>query len=51
MKIRLLASAALAVGCLAVVAPAASAGEVCYDVHVVVQGGDVVKEAGCVPLP
>lgn len=50
-KVRLLTSAAIAVGCLAVFAPAASAGEVCYSLHVVVQGGDVVNESACVPLP
>ncbi len=50
-KVRLLVSAALAVGCLGVLAPAASAGELCYSLHVVAQGGDVVDESGCVTLP
>ncbi|HYP22983.1 MAG TPA: hypothetical protein VEV43_05370 [Actinomycetota bacterium] len=50
-KVRLLASAAIAVGCLAVFAPAASAGEVCYSIHVAAQGGDVVNETACIPLP
>ena len=50
-KVRLLVSAAIAAGCLAVFAPAASAGEFCYSLHVVAQGGDVVNESGCVPLP
>lgn len=50
-KVRLLVSAALAAGCLAVFAPAASAGEVCYSLHVVAQGGDVVNEAGCIQTP
>jgi hypothetical protein len=50
-KVRLLASAAIAAGCLAAFAPAASAGEVCYSLHVVVQGGDVVNESGCIQTP
>lgn len=50
-KVRLLVSAAIAAGCLAVFAPAASAGEFCYSLHVAAQGGDVVNESGCVPLP
>jgi hypothetical protein len=50
-KVRLLASAAIAVGCLAVFAPAASAGEVCYSLHIAAQGGDVVNESACIPLP
>jgi hypothetical protein len=50
-KVRLLASAAIAVGCLAVFAPAASAGEVCYSIHIAAQGGDVVNETACIPLP
>jgi hypothetical protein len=50
-KVRLLASAALAVGCLTVFAPAASAGEVCYSIHIAAQGGDVVNETACIPLP
>lgn len=50
-KFRLLVSAALAAGCIGVFAPAASAGEVCYSLHVVVQGGDVVNEAGCIQTP
>lgn len=50
-RVRLLVSAAVAAGCLAAFAPAASAGEVCYSVHVVVQGGDVVNEAGCIQTP
>jgi hypothetical protein len=48
MKVRsLLASAVLAVGSLIALAPSASASEVCYSVHVNVNGGDVVNEAGC----
>ena len=50
-KFRLLVSAALAAGCIGVFAPAASAGEVCYSLHVVVQGGDVVNEARFVQTP
>ncbi|HEX2196855.1 MAG TPA: hypothetical protein VHJ76_08005 [Actinomycetota bacterium] len=50
-KVRLLVAAAIATGCLAAFAPAASAGEVCYSLHVVVQGGDVVNESGCIPTP
>ena len=50
-KVRLLVSAAIAAGCLAVLAPAASAGEVCYSIHIAAQGGDVVNEAACIPLP
>jgi hypothetical protein len=50
-KFRLLVTAAIAAGCLAAFAPAASAGEVCYSLHVVVQGGDVVNESGCIPTP
>ena len=51
-KVRLLVSAAIAAGCIAAFAPAASAaGQVCYSVHVAAQGGDVVNESGCVPLP
>lgn len=51
-KIRLLASAAIAVGCLAVFAPAASAAaEVCYDVQAAAGGQELVNQKGCIPLP
>lgn len=49
-KIRLLASAALAVGRLAVFAPAASAGEVCVSLYLQVND-QVVNENHCVPTP
>ncbi|HEX2296368.1 MAG TPA: hypothetical protein VHN37_13810 [Actinomycetota bacterium] len=49
-KVRLLVAAAIATGCLAAAAPA-SASEVCYSLHVAAQGGDVVNESGCIPLP
>lgn len=50
-KVRLLVTAAIATGCLAAFAPAASAGEVCYSIHIAAQGGDVVNETACIPLP
>lgn len=49
-KIRLLASAALAVGCLAAFAPAASAGEVCVSLYVQVND-QVAEQNHCVPTP
>ena len=51
MKVRVMVVTALtALGSLALVAPA-SAGEVCYDLQVNVQGQALVSEAGCVPTP
>jgi hypothetical protein len=50
-KVRLLITAAIAAGCLAAFAPTASAGEFCYSLHVQAQGGDVVNQSGCIPLP
>ena len=48
MKVRsIIAAAVIAVVSLGLLAPAASAGQVCYSVHVVANGSDVVNEAGC----
>lgn len=49
-KIRLLAATALATGCLVVVAPAASAGEVCVSLYLQVND-QVVDESHCIPTP
>ena len=49
-KIRLLASAALAVGCLAAFAPTANAGEVCVSLHLQVND-QVVDQKHCIPTP
>jgi hypothetical protein len=49
-KIRLLASAAFAVGCLAAFAPAANAGEVCVSLHAQVND-QVVDQNHCIPTP
>ncbi len=49
-KVRLLASAALAVGCLAVFAPAANAGEVCVSLYLQVND-QVVEQNHCIPTP
>ena len=52
MKVRAMVVTALtALGSLALLAPAAQAGEICYDVQVNVQGEAVVSEAGCQELP
>ncbi|HEV2756605.1 MAG TPA: hypothetical protein VG318_12620 [Actinomycetota bacterium] len=49
-KVRLLASAALAVGCLAVFAPAANAGEICVSLYLQVND-QVVDQNHCIPTP
>lgn len=51
LKIRLLAVAAVATGCLAAFAPAASAGEICYSISVTVNGESVVNQAQCIQTP
>jgi hypothetical protein len=48
-KIRLLASAALAVGCLAVFAPTAGAADLCVSIHAQVND-QVVDQNHCVPV-
>ena len=48
---RLIIAALLALGALAgAAAPAAAAGQVCYDVYANI-AGNVVAESDCVPLP
>lgn len=52
MKLRaLIVGVVAALGSLAIVPAASAAGQVCYDVEVVVNGGAVVDEAGCQELP
>jgi hypothetical protein len=52
MKLRaLIVSAVVAGSSLLAIAPAEAGGEFCYNVHVVANGGDVINQAGCQPLP
>lgn len=47
---KLLAAAALATGLVLATAAPSSAGELCYDVNIEVQGQAPIAQASCIPL-